>query len=70
LETKCAGVDKAQESCDGVYGKGPNKFSVATGSPGELGILKALGEAFAAKADTTLLWKKAGSGESLKALKE
>ncbi|MHC1742244.1 MAG: substrate-binding domain-containing protein [Syntrophobacteraceae bacterium] len=60
----------AQQGYDGEYGKGPNRFSVATGSPGELGVLKELGEAFAQKAGTTLLWKKAGSGESLKALKD
>src|SRR5512139_305181 len=33
----------AQEECDGVYGNGPHKFSLATGSPGEFGILKVLG---------------------------
>ncbi len=63
-------VTKAQEKYDGEYGAGPNKFSLATGSPGELGLLKVLGESFASKANATLLWKKAGSGESLKALKE
>lgn len=61
---------QAQEKYDGEYGNGPNKFSLATGSPGELGLLKALGVAFSVKANTTLLWKKAGSGESLKALKD
>jgi tungstate transport system substrate-binding protein len=60
----------AEETYDGVYGNGANKFSVATGSPGELGLLETLGKAFAIRANTTLLWKKAGSGESLKALKE
>ncbi len=60
----------AQQVYDGEYGKGPNRFSVATGSPGELGLLKELGEAYAKQAGTTLLWKKAGSGESLKALKD
>jgi tungstate transport system substrate-binding protein len=63
-------VLEAQQNYDGEYGNGPHKFSLATGSPGELGLVKALGEAFSAKANTTLLWKKAGSGESLKALKE
>lgn len=63
-------VAGAEEKYDGVYGAGANRFSLATGSPGELGILKALGEAFALKADSTLLWKKAGSGDSLKALRE
>lgn len=61
---------QAQDKFDGEYGTGPNRFSLATGSPGELGLLKALGEAFSLGANTTLLWKKAGSGESLKALKD
>jgi tungstate transport system substrate-binding protein len=60
----------AQDNCEGVYGGGPHKFSLATGSPGELGLLKVLAEAFAAEAHTTLCWVKAGSGESMKALKE
>lgn len=51
------------------YGKGANVFSLATGSPGELGLLKELGEAFAKKADARMDWVKAGSGESLEYLK-
>lgn len=51
------------------YGKGRHAFSLATGSPGELGLLKELGEAFAKKADARLDWVKAGSGESLEYLK-
>jgi tungstate transport system substrate-binding protein len=31
---------------DGVYGSGPDKFTLATGSPGELGLVKALAEGF------------------------
>jgi len=60
----------AQEKCDGVYGNGPHKFSLATGSPGELGILKVLGETFGKENNATLCWIKAGSGDSLKLLKE
>jgi tungstate transport system substrate-binding protein len=60
----------AQDKCDGVYGGGPHKFSLATGSPGELGLLKVLAEAFAGEADSSLCWVKAGSGASMKALKE
>jgi len=60
----------AQEKCDGVYGNGPQKFSLATGSPGELGILKVLGETFGKQNNATLCWIKAGSGDSLKLLKE
>lgn len=52
------------------YGSGAHKFSLATGSPGELGLLKALGEAFGKQADATLLWVKAGTGQSMSLLKE
>jgi tungstate transport system substrate-binding protein len=65
-----ASISMAQEKYDGVYGSGPNRFSLATGSPGELGLLEALANGFTPQTNTTLLWKKAGSGESLKALKE
>jgi tungstate transport system substrate-binding protein len=60
----------AQDGCTESYGSGPNKFSLATGSPGELGLLKALADAFEKDNKTTLCWKKAGSGASLKLLKE
>jgi len=60
----------AQMACTESYGTGPNKFSLATGSPGELGLLKVLGEQFAKKNNTTLCWVKAGSGESMKLLKD
>ncbi len=53
-----------------IYGKGKNVFSLATGSPGELGLLKILAETFAGQDDAQLKWKKAGSGASLKLLKE
>lgn len=64
------GAVRGEEKCEGLYGKGPNRFSLATGSPGELGLLKALGEAFAGAEDASMCWRKAGSGESLKLLKE
>jgi tungstate transport system substrate-binding protein len=51
------------------YGPGPKAFSLATGSPGELGLLKVLGQEFCAKAGCTLNWVKAGSGQSLDMLK-
>jgi len=51
-----------------AYGSGSREVVVATGSPGELGLLKALGEAFADKAETRVLWYKAGSGQSLELL--
>lgn len=54
----------------GVYGNGSHAFSLATGSPGQLGLVKALAEAFAAKEDAKVTWKEAQSGESLKLLRE
>ena len=57
---------------NGVYGSGPEKFSLATGSPGELGLVKALAEGFdkAMQGKITLQWLKAGSGKSLQLLKD
>lgn len=52
------------------YGNGANAFSLATGSPGELGLLRVLGETFAAKEDARLDWIKRGSGASLRLLRE
>jgi len=63
-------ASQAAEQCSEEYGKGPNNFSLATGSPGELGLLKALGESFSKEANATLCWIKAGTGDSLKLLKE
>lgn len=60
----------AQELQTEVYGTGTNRFSLATGSPGELGLLKRLAEAFAAKENATMTWYKAGTGQSMKLLKE
>lgn len=54
---------------DASYGKGPKTFTLATGSPGELGLLAVLGEAYCAKAGCRLDWVKAGSGQSLDMLK-
>jgi len=59
----------AGDACKAVYGRGPKRFTVATASPGELGLLKALAEAFNKKYGTQICWRKAGSGESLKLLK-
>jgi tungstate transport system substrate-binding protein len=55
---------------DAVWGDGPNRFSLATGSPGELGLLEALGIAFAKESDATVVWYKAGSGQAMKLLEE
>jgi len=59
----------AVDECTAVYGKGPNRFALATGSPGELGLLEKLIAPFDRKHDVTICWKKAGSGKSLRLLK-
>jgi tungstate transport system substrate-binding protein len=60
----------AGEQPAAVYGSGANQFSLATGSPGELGLLKVLAEAFGKQDNAKMAWFKAGSGESLKLLKD
>ena len=65
-----ATISFGQEQCTEVYGSSPNKFSLATGSPGELGLLRVLGETFSKEMDATLCWMKAGTGDSLGLLKE
>jgi len=61
---------RAQDTQVETYGGGANRFSLATGSPGELGLLKLLAETFAAQADAQMVWHKAGTGQSMKLLKE
>jgi tungstate transport system substrate-binding protein len=60
----------AEDECTAVYGTGANTFGLATGSPGELGMLKVIAEVFNSKNNTSLCWRKAGSGKSLQLLKE
>ncbi|MFH1269144.1 MAG: substrate-binding domain-containing protein [Planctomycetota bacterium] len=60
----------AAEVYDAVYGQGTNAIVVATGSPGELGLLEVLAKAFVAKHSVAVRWKKAGSGQSLTLLKQ
>ena len=54
---------------EATYGQGSKSFKLATGSPGELGLLQQLGEAFDKKEGARLVWIKAGSGASLNLLK-
>lgn len=56
------------QKCKAAYGEGPVKFSLATGSPGELGLLRVISEAFCAGKNMSMCWVKAGSGASLKLL--
>ncbi|WP_220635178.1 substrate-binding domain-containing protein [Georgfuchsia toluolica] len=58
----------AADDVEATYGTGKNIFTLATGSPGELGLLKALAEDFAKRADAQMKWVKAGTGQSLKLL--
>lgn len=55
----------AELPCTETYGISPTLFRLATGSPGELGLLKELAETFTRDRDVALCWVKAGSGESL-----
>jgi tungstate transport system substrate-binding protein len=57
-----------EQMCKAVYGEGPVKFSLATGSPGELGLLKVVSEDFCKGKNMSMCWVKAGSGASLKLL--
>lgn len=59
----------ADVKCKEVYGEGKRTFKLATGSPGELGLLKVIAEKFSAKNDAVMCWVKAGSGKSLQLLK-
>ncbi len=61
---------QAQVKVAETYGTGANVFTLATGSPGELGLLRELGEAFCKANNATLRWVKAGSGASLDMLKD
>lgn len=58
-----------QKKYDGVYGSGTDKLVLATGSPGELGLVKVLAEKFSKKNNVTVYWVKAGTGEAMNMLK-
>lgn len=64
--TAAFGADKPPVA----YGTGANRFSLATGSPGELGLLQVLAETFGKEHNAKMSWYKAGSGVSLKLLQE
>jgi len=58
----------AEDACKAVYGSGAVTLRLATGSPGELGLVEVLAAEFNTHHDARLCWKKAGSGASLKLL--
>jgi len=60
----------AADEAGTTYGLGRNAFRLATGSPGELGLLKLLAEEFSRRADAQMVWVKAGTGASLKLLQD
>lgn len=60
----------AKDNCKATYGTTEKQFILATGSPGELGLLEELANVFNAEHNTTMCWQKAGSGKSLALLKE
>jgi tungstate transport system substrate-binding protein len=60
----------AQDDCTATYGDGATTLRLATGSPGELGLVEALAQTFNQAHDARLCWIKAGSGASLKLLKD
>lgn len=60
----------AADHCKAVYGEGQTQFTLATGSPGELGLVEKIADVFNKNHGTQLCWVKAGSGKSLKLLKE
>jgi tungstate transport system substrate-binding protein len=60
----------ADVKCKMLYGNGEKVFRLATGSPGELGLLKVLADKFNKKEGTSMCWVKAGSGKSLELLKK
>jgi tungstate transport system substrate-binding protein len=60
----------AESQCNAVYGDGAVQVRLATGSPGELGLVEVLANAFNKVNGSSICWKKAGSGKSLKLLKD
>ena len=53
--SSAAGLASASEY-DGVYGKGETEITLATGSPGSLGLLKALAEPFCENNNCKINW--------------
>ena len=53
-----------------MYGTGSQTLTVATGSPGELGLVKVLAEEFSRENDVKIVWRKAVTGESLELLRD
>jgi tungstate transport system substrate-binding protein len=67
LSLQAAGAEK--QEFNGVYGTGDQSITLATGSPGALGLLKALADPFCQSNQCQINWTKKGSGASLKVMK-
>ncbi len=63
------GDARGADPCEARYGTGRRLLTLATGSPGELGLLSALADVVAPREDLTLCWIKAGTGDALKLLR-
>ncbi|HET6427027.1 MAG TPA: substrate-binding domain-containing protein [Phycisphaerae bacterium] len=66
LLTSCTASGERQFAA--VYGTGSEQLAVATGSPGQLGLLKVVAEEFSRRNGARILWREAGTGESLQLL--
>lgn len=55
---------------DATWGEGANHFAIATGSPGDTGLLERLASEFAAQNDARVSWYRAGSGKALELLRQ
>ncbi|SFM62752.1 substrate-binding domain-containing protein [Thermodesulforhabdus norvegica] len=65
------GCELYASECSEYYCEGKRLLKIATGSPGELGLLRELAEEFCrTHEDVKICWIKAGSGKSLQLLKE
>ena len=65
----CSAMAQTPLTIEVTYGNGVNVFKLATGSPGELGLLQVLGDEFGKNENAKMEWIKAGSGASLNLLK-
>ena len=66
LSLQATGMEK--QKYNAIYGTGDSAITVATGSPGALGLLKALADPFCQVNNCRINWIKKGSGASLKAM--
>lgn len=66
-----ASAASAAEPAPGaIWGHGSHSFAIATGTPGETGLLERLATEFADKNDARVSWYPAGSGQALALLKQ